>query len=560
MRTLYQSLLDADPVRLSAIARSWDTELTSDSRQKAASELATVMDAPDAASTVWEALPGDQRQALVALLASGGRMPMRVLIREWGDIRAMGPGRMERVHPWLDPVSPAEGLWYRGIISRAFGQSADGTYEIAYVPPELQVHFSVPSDLRSAIDLEPSTAPGEVLPTGDKLLDDVCTVLAYVQNDDVRQLANGGWPERHLARLARLLHDADQGRFSFLCHLSRRAGLLHIPESGLLRPDPSHATTWLQSPTEQQRASLVEAWGKDTTWNDLGHVPSLRHEETGAWRNDPVRARQAILRHLAACKGAAWYGLDGFVAAIKRADPDFQRPDGDYTSWYIRDSEGGVYLSGFESWDAVEGSLICYLITGPLNWLGLVDVGWTGPGRAHTAFRLAPAALTSLGLAGSSAEPEAAPLTMRNGPTVLVPAARRYERFQLARVADWVRTSDPYAYRLTSTSLERAREQGISVSRVLGYLSRVISAPVPRCVEAALTRWEARGPEVRLERVLLLRLASEELMAQVAASPSTRHLIREQVGAAAAIVLERDWLQIADALGEMGLLPDVIPG
>ena len=253
MRTLYQSLLDADPVRLSAVARFWDAELSSDSRQTAATELAAVMDAPDAASAVWEALPGDQRQALAALLASGGRMPMRVFIREWGDIRAMGPGRMEREHPWLDPASPAEGLWYRGIVSRAFGQGADGTYEIAYVPPELQAHFSVPGDLRPAVILEPSAAPEEVLLTGDQLLDDVCTTLAYVQNEDVRGVANGDWPERHLTRLAHLLHDADQGRFSFLCHLSLRAGLLHIPESGLLRPDPGRAIAWLESPAEQQR-------------------------------------------------------------------------------------------------------------------------------------------------------------------------------------------------------------------------------------------------------------------------------------------------------------------
>ena len=60
----------------------------------------------------------------------------------------------------------------------------------------------------------------------------------------------------------------------------------------------------------------------------------------------------------------------------------------------------GEYLSGFESWDAVEGSLIEFYIVGPMHWLGLVDVGddvlrltaygraflklgeWLEPGRA----------------------------------------------------------------------------------------------------------------------------------------------------------------------------------
>jgi hypothetical protein len=95
------------------------------------------------------------------------------------------------------------------------------------------------------------------------------------------------------------------------------------------------------------------------------------------------------------------------------------------------------------------------------------------------------------------------------------------------------------------------------VGRVLEFLGRVTGAPVPRFVEAALTRWEARGTEAWLERSVLLRLASEELMAQVTSSPPTRRLIQAQVGPAAALVRERDWPRLVVALGEMGILPEV---
>ncbi len=124
-------------------------------------------------------------------------------------------------------------------------------------------------------------------------------------------------------------------------------------------------------------------------------------------------------------------------------------------------------------------------------------------------------------------------------------------------MADWARTGDSFVYRLTPTSLERARRQGIPVARVLEFLGRVTDAPVPRFVEAALTRWEARGTEARLDRVVLLRLSSAELMAQIASSPPTRHLIQEQVGPTAALVSERDWPRLAAALGQMGLMPEV---
>ena len=95
------------------------------------------------------------------------------------------------------------------------------------------------------------------------------------------------------------------------------------------------------------------------------------------------------------------------------------------------------------------------------------------------------------------------------------------------------------------------------MARVLGFLGRATGAPVPRPVEAALTRWETRGAEARLERVILLRLSNEKLMAQVTSSSLTRHLIREQIGPAAALVRDQDWPRLITALGQMGLLPDV---
>jgi hypothetical protein len=147
---------------------------------------------------------------------------------------------------------------------------------------------------------------------------------------------------------------------------------------------------------------------------------------------------------------------------------------------------------------------------------------------------------------------------------VLVPPTRRYDRFQLARVADWISSpplekegSPDFVYRLTPASLGRARQQGISVARVLEFLRRATDTPVPRSIEAALTRWDARGAEARLERVVVLRLASEELMAQAMSSPA-RRLIREQIGPTAAVVLEKDWPRLVTALGDMGLVPDVV--
>jgi len=555
MRSLHQCLLDADLARLRVIARFWDIDLPAGRQRDAAAQLAEAMVAPEAVAYAWDTLPDDQRRALETLLAAGGRAPARVFVREWGEIRAMGPGRLEREQPWREPISPAEGLWYRGFISRAFEQGAAGTREIIFTPPELRAHLPATAVPSSTITLEPAPEPARVRSASDALLDDACTLLAYLQNEQVRPDPAGDWPARHEARLAHRLRDPNPERLLFLRRLTQRIGWLKTTASGRLRPAPEPVTAWLQSPIGQQRTALAQTWQTDPTWNDLFDVPTLRPEDTGAWRNDPLLARTTILRHLERCVPDAWYTLDGFVAAVKQADPDFQRPDGDYTTWYIRDADSRVYLSGFESWESIEGALIRYIISGPLHWLGLTDLGTPSP---PATFRLAPAGAAFLGLGGSPPEPEPAPLTLHPDFTVLVPAARRYERFQLSRVADWARTGDHFHYRLTPASLERARRQGIPVARVLQFLGQVTAAPIPRFVEAALTRCDARGTEACLERVILLRIADEELMTRLVSSPPTRDLIHERIGPTAALVRERDWPRLVVALGEMGLLPDVV--
>jgi hypothetical protein len=562
MRTLRQCLLDADLLRLRVIARFWDVELTAGRRLDVAAQLAEAMAVSETVTAAWDALPEDQRQALDALLAAGGPMPLKVFAREWGEIRAMGPGRMERERPWREPISPLEGLWYRGFVAHAFEQGTEGTYEAVFVPPELREYLVVASASADALTFSPIPEPSSVCSAGDVLLDDACTMLAYLQNERLRLQSDGSWPARSESLISRRLRDPNPTRLAFLRHLVRGLGWLRVTDSAHLRPDPGPATAWLQSAPDQQRRVLAESWRDDPTWNDLFHVPGLVPEDTGAWHNDPLLARKSILLYLKTCLPGTWYAFDGFVGAIKRVDPDFQRPDGDYTTWYVRDAATGAYLSGFESWDGVEGSLIRFLVTGPLAWLGLVDLGVVIPGAFPAAFRLTPTGATFLGLADPEPEPEPAPLTLRRDFSVLVPTARRYERFQLARVADWVSSpgleSEFFTYRLMPASLERARQQGISVARALEFLGQATGAPIPRSVEAALTRWDARGPEAHLERVVVLRLASEELMAQALSSPSTRRLIREQIGPKAALVQEKDWLRLVAALGEMGVVPDVI--
>ena len=558
MRPLEQHLIRCDPIRLSVIAERWGVELPRGPRREQAAALAERMTVPEQIVAVWERLGEAERRALGDLLAEEGKLPWQTFIRSWGAVRTMGPARLERERPWEDPVSPAEALWYWGLVFQDLEEGPAGLVEVAVVPEELRPHLPAPPP--PVVHPTPCPPPPLVHPADDSLLDDACTLLAYLQNHRLRPGPEGEWPARDEARLLRQFRDDRPDRFAFLRHLARRTGWLRTDERGYLRPNPETVIGWLRAPTWEQRSALARTWREDPTWNDLWHVPTLRPDDTGSWRNNPVLAREAVLRHLGACEPDAWYALDTFVAAVKEIDPDFQRPDGDYSTWYIRDAATGQYLSGFESWDAVEGALIRYLITGPLAWLGLVDLGAEREGDLPTSFRLSPDGVAFLGRADPPARTEPPPLVVRPDLTVLAPAGRRYERFQLSRVADWVQTGDPYLYRITPSSLERARRQRIPPERIVAFFEEATGGRVPRTLRPALARWARHGAEVRLTHGVLLRVRDEDLLRELTTAPATRRYIREVLGPTAALVAPGDWPRLARALVERGVLPDVEVG
>ena len=122
------------------------------------------------------------------------------------------------------------------------------------------------------------------------------------------------------------------------------------------------------------------------TFNELRLVPGLVCE--GEWTNQPLDTRAFLLRLLEALPKGKWWSLPAFIQAVKENYPDFQRPAGDYNSWFIKRKIDGEYLRGFATWNEVDGALIHYLITGPMFWLGLVELATPEDNENISAFRI----------------------------------------------------------------------------------------------------------------------------------------------------------------------------
>jgi len=558
MRSLFQCLLDVEVLHLQAIGRFWDVDASGSSRRGRASKLAEVMATPVAVTEAVAALSDGELRALLALRTVGGAQPVRVFGRQWGMIRPMGPARMSREEPWRAPSSPAEGLWYKGFVFTEFQHTAAGSFETAAIPkdlldllPETQAHRPNPV-------LTPVSPPTTSWDSTDAMLDDICTLLAHVHNERVRAGDGGGWSERDLAPVVPRLRIGDPAGLELMVLLLRDLGWAQPGEAGELRLSSGPVTSWLQSPSSEQREALADLWIESLGFRELLHIPTLGVKDTGPRQNDPRLARRAILRYLAGCSPTAWYEVEHFVAEVKRIDPDFLRPDGDYHSWYVEERGTGRYLSGFESWDAVEGQLVRYMLAGPLAWMGLIVLVGANQGPADTVFHLTDDGAAYLGLADAAPAPESEPLVAQADFTVRVPARRRFERFQLARVADWVRTGDPYLYRIGPTSLTRGARHSIGVDRVADFLQRTCAAPVPRSVLDSLVRWDTQRTEARLANVDLLTVSGEEVMTQIIRSPSASRYIIKQIGPTAATVRRREWTRLIEELGRLAILPEVV--
>jgi hypothetical protein len=545
---------------LRALAQNRGATLTTNRQAEAADELAALLLDPLSVRTALAQLSPEGRAALEALQTAGGKMRAPRFARRFGRVRPVGPGRLERESPWQEPASPAEELWYAALIFRAFDQDEGGPGEFIFVPDDLRPLLPWPQAEAAPFAVE--TVPAPAGWTGDEmaLARELYAYLVYLQNHDVRPYADGRLGRHDLAALRRRMGDSGERRFAFLQYLARRLGFTGR-QGEFLRLDAAPVKRWLTADPGRQLALLQESWRDDPDWNDLCRVPSLVCDRETPWRNDPVATRRALLSLLARCPLEGWWSPASFVAAVKAAHPDFQRPDGDYASWYIRDAASGEYLSGFESWDQVEGALITDLLTGPLTWLGIVHTA-----AEDALCRLTGAGARFLGLAPEEAAGQPSPPIVIH-PDLRVevpPPASLYTRFQLERFANPLGPEPPVAgaqaplqYHLGPGSLGRGLGRGIQVEQVLAFLQQSSEQSVPPNVTAQLRLWAGRFGQVQLEEVALLRVKNERVLRELSVLPGTRHLIAKVLSPTSALVRKRDLARLRKELRELGyLLPD----
>ncbi len=489
MHTLRQHLAQRDSIERRVFAQNQGILPNEDEEGDLLTTLAQQMLQPEHVRDVWADLSSEARRALAELARRQPGIPAPAFQRQFGELRRIGPGRLQTDQPWKTPTGPGETLWYLGWITRGFQKTPEGMIDYISIPEDLTPLLPLDEAL---LDTEPpSLSPAPAPPAaqrdlGELLLDDLGTVLAYVQNHPVWLRSKGGWRLKdlhHLLPRLRLSTIRKQpletgGPLHLLFFSAKKLGLLTTRNrqqrfGKALRP-------WLEQSRAAQMRSLFQAWREAEAWNDLCLTPGLRCQE-GAWRNDPALARNRLLARLAEVEPGHWFGLDDLIALIYDHDPDFQRPDGLYDTWYIQNAAGD-YLRGFDHWPAVEGQLIRYIWQGPLFWLGAVALDDTGD-----LWRLTPQGDTFLHGDTPPEQPISPVLSIdRDFTIVLAPHIGLWDRLRVALFTFWQASAPEYRYRITRRGLQRAARRGVSGQRILDFLQRASGDALPDNVRKAL--------------------------------------------------------------------------
>ena len=488
MPTLRQQLAQRDPIELHIIAQNQGLLLEPAGRDLLTT-LVEQMLQPAQVQAVWDDLDAEARRALAHLARLPQGMPAPTFQRHYGELRRIGPGRLPTEQPWKQPTGPAETLWYLGWLTRGFRKRTEGVIDVVALPDDLTPLLPAEAlawEESTPTALAPAPAGVHCRALGALLLDDLGTLLAYVQNHPVWLKRQGRWPVRDWQQLLprlRLSSLREQplevgGPLHLLIWSARKLGLLVERQrrqrfGKALRP-------WLEMSRAAQLDSLFQAWRQAEDWNDLCLVSGLKCQP-GAWRNDPLLARTTLLQMLAQAEPEVCFQLEALVQALYQQNPDFQRPDGLYDTWYIQDA-AGQDLRGFEHWREVEGRLIQGIWQGPLFWLGVVAMDETG------AFWH----LTSAGAAMLRGEPvddvPDAPVlhVQEDFQIVLAPHIGLWDRLRVARFAFWLASEPEFRYQINRRGMLRARKHGISGAQIVDFLQRASHHQVPPRVQRTL--------------------------------------------------------------------------
>ena len=292
----------------------------------------------------------------------------------------------------------------------------------------------------------------------------------------------------------------------------------------------------LSSPMSIRIRTVFEAWQHSGAWHELNRI-ATEHHGVDHRREAPAQlanARAVLLRcmaRLSAGRPEDWIGMDALIGQMRRREYQFliKRPErrAYYDNVYMNSElTYGLSFTGIRDdsigWTLVEQAFIVNVLTGPLYWMGIVELGCgrdaqTGENIMPLSFRLTDVGQWLLGLAE-------APQFVESGgrlvvqPNFVVLAMEPIDDrvlIDLDRFADATGGERVINYELNRASVYRGQRQGWHAARIMQFLEQHQGIPVAANVRRTLEEWELQHRRITFRRdQLVVQFADAETYAE----------------------------------------------
>src|SRR5579883_1407702 len=352
----------------------------------------------------------------------------------------------------------------------------------------------------------------------------------------------------------------------FLRLLLMRLGLL-FERQGTLRAAP--AKEFFALSLAERAWRCFHLWLETPFWNELAFLPNVV-VQPGPAPLDPaheevVHARQLVVKHVLQAEPEAWRALPTFIARMKLHIPYllFPRQYGlraeRYSTgsnpygWNFRLRRG--WLTHREGWHLVEGGFIRTVVTGPLHWLGVIELASE---ESSTTFRLSSGAAAIMSSTEPRQEPEAwgRLIVQPNFELIALAPVSELLLVRLDRFAERTSLEHIAQYRLTKASVTRAIQKGLRVDAIQQTLEQAVGGDIPQNVRYSLVEWERQARRVEVwQGATLLEADNAALLDELFASDATRYLLGRRLSPLLAEVVPHQLAAVQQILWQRHYLP-----
>lgn len=266
-------------------------------------------------------------------------------------------------------------------------------------------------------------------------------------------------------------------------------------------------------------------------------------------RAEVALARRLVLRVLSYLPDDAWINLDDLFSILRVVWPQFNQAlwlhyrttGGQQGAWYVARDGTPLAPDSDRDWRLGQGAFIQEMLSGPLHWLGLVDLAVSADRITHVRFhgladviwmrgeRVLEAAFAAAAAAQNVALADA--LRVEGDVIRLDPVLGAAGQSVIERIAqlDSARPHE-FVYRLAPAVVHRLFESGAHPDQIEADWLAAFGEPLPASIHARLAEWWAGYGRLRLyQNATVIEFSDDYALAEMKAVTSLEKVMIAEV-------------------------------